>query len=71
MPVTLAPDEPYLPSAYYYLVGAEPCTFLGLLRHSWKEGEVLVFDDSFEHEVVNNTDAARAVLLLRFFQWDT
>ena len=33
----------------------------------WEEGKVLVFDDSFEHEVVNNTSSIRAVLLLRFW----
>jgi hypothetical protein len=35
--------------------------------HTWKEGEVMVFDDSYEHEVVNDTDFPRAVLLLRFW----
>ena len=33
----------------------------------WEEGKVLVFDDSFEHEVVNDTDEMRVVLLLRFW----
>ena len=28
---------------------------------------MLVFDDSFEHEVVNDTDEVRVVLLLRFW----
>ena len=27
----------------------------------------MTFDDSFEHEVVNDTDSIRAVLLLRFW----
>ena len=35
--------------------------------HSWKEGEILVFDDSFEHQVVNDTLGDRVVLLLRFW----
>ena len=34
---------------------------------SWEEGKVLLFDDSFEHEVANETDEARVVLLIRFF----
>ena len=35
--------------------------------HQWEEGEFLVFDDSFEHEVVNDTDKCRCVMLLRFW----
>jgi Aspartyl/Asparaginyl beta-hydroxylase len=35
--------------------------------HSWKNGKVFVFDDSYEHEVKNMTSAYRAVLLLRFW----
>ena len=32
-------------------------------RH-WREGECLVFDDSFEHEAWNHTDADRIVLIV-------
>ena len=35
--------------------------------HRWKVGQMLVFDDSFEHEVRNDTNQVRAVLLLRFY----
>ena len=35
--------------------------------YSWQEGRVLVFDDSYEHEVVNDSDEIRVVLLLRFW----
>lgn len=35
--------------------------------HSWANGKVLVFDDSYEHEVKNMTSSYRAVLLLRFW----
>ena len=34
---------------------------------TWQEGKMLVFDDSFEHQVVNDTDSIRAVLLIRFW----
>jgi aspartyl/asparaginyl beta-hydroxylase (cupin superfamily) len=30
----------------------------------WVEGEVLLFDDSFEHAVHNETDEARLILLI-------
>lgn len=33
----------------------------------WEEGKVIVFDDSFEHEVINDSGSYRAVLLLRFW----
>ena len=33
----------------------------------WEEGKVLLFDDSFEHEVENKTNELRVVLLIRFF----
>ena len=32
----------------------------------WREGNCVVFDDSFEHEVQNDTDETRAVLLFDF-----
>ncbi|WP_321885801.1 aspartyl/asparaginyl beta-hydroxylase domain-containing protein [Burkholderia cenocepacia] len=31
---------------------------------TWKEGEALAFDDSFEHEVWNNSSESRAILLV-------
>uniref|UniRef100_A0A7S3VGB8 Aspartyl/asparaginy/proline hydroxylase domain-containing protein n=1 Tax=Chaetoceros debilis TaxID=122233 RepID=A0A7S3VGB8_9STRA len=34
---------------------------------SWREGKVIIFDDSYEHEVVNETSSPRCVLLLRFW----
>ncbi|MBL8708818.1 MAG: aspartyl/asparaginyl beta-hydroxylase domain-containing protein [Rhodospirillaceae bacterium] len=33
-------------------------------EHHWQEGKCLVFDDTFEHEVWNETDEERVVLLL-------
>jgi beta-hydroxylase len=32
----------------------------------WAEGETLVFDDTYEHEVWNDTDGTRIVLLVQF-----
>lgn len=36
------------------------------VRCEWKEGEVLFFDDTFKHEVWNDTDEERVVLLFDF-----
>ena len=38
--------------------------------HSWSAGKVLMFDDSFEHEVKNDTDETRVVLLIRSWHPD-
>ena len=35
--------------------------------HGWKVGRVLLFDDSFEHEVRNDADSDRVVLLIRMW----
>lgn len=35
--------------------------------HSWQVGKILLFDDSFEHEVVNDTGEERTVLLIRLW----
>jgi beta-hydroxylase len=32
----------------------------------WREGEIVVFDDTFEHEVWNDTDEERVILLFDF-----
>lgn len=32
----------------------------------WAEGETLVFDDTYEHEVWNDSNETRVVLLLQF-----
>ncbi|GAA4216596.1 hypothetical protein GCM10022253_13320 [Sphingomonas endophytica] len=32
----------------------------------WSEGETLVFDDTYDHEVWNETDGTRVVLLIQF-----
>ena len=37
---------------------------VGGVEHNWKEGEVIVFDDTFVHEARNNTPQERAILLV-------
>jgi Aspartyl/Asparaginyl beta-hydroxylase len=43
------------------------CIRVGADMPDWQEGKVTVFDDSYEHEVWNESDEYRAVLLLRFW----
>jgi aspartyl/asparaginyl beta-hydroxylase (cupin superfamily) len=38
--------------------------------YSWKKYEILIFDDSFEHEVWNDGDARRVVLIFDIFHPD-
>jgi hypothetical protein len=35
--------------------------------HHWEAGKILLFDDSYEHEIRNDTDEVRIVLLLRLW----
>jgi aspartyl/asparaginyl beta-hydroxylase (cupin superfamily) len=44
-----------VPPGCMYRVGAE--------RRPWKEGRAWVFDDTFEHEAINDSDAPRVVLI--------
>lgn len=46
---------------------AERCRMrVGDRTVSWRAGEALVFDDTVEHEVLNETDEVRIVLLIQF-----
>jgi beta-hydroxylase len=36
-------------------------------ERTWEEGKLLVFDDSFEHEVFNHSDSVRIVLFMNFW----
>ena len=48
---------------------AHPGSFIrvGSEQRTWEEGKVLVFDDSFEHEVWNHSDQVRIVLFMNFW----
>jgi aspartyl/asparaginyl beta-hydroxylase (cupin superfamily) len=48
---------------------AKPGSFIrvGNEQRTWEEGKVLVFDDSFEHEVWNHSDQVRIVLFMNFW----
>jgi aspartate beta-hydroxylase len=41
---------------------------VGSKRHYWREGELLVFDDSFEHEALNEASETRVVLLFEVWR---
>ena len=46
-------------------VNAEDCWIrVDQERYAWREGEVVLFDDTYEHEVRNDTDEIRAVLFI-------
>ncbi|MFA6984866.1 MAG: aspartyl/asparaginyl beta-hydroxylase domain-containing protein [Arenimonas sp.] len=46
------------------LVVPDNCTYrVGFERRRWKVGEVLIFDDSIEHEARNDSDELRVVLI--------
>lgn len=51
-----------VPEACHIRVGTE--------TRSWEEGKCLVFDDSFEHEVWNQSNNLRAVLIIDFWHPD-
>lgn len=48
-----------VPNGCYIRVGPD--------EHTWEEGKVMVFDDSFEHEVWNHSDQVRIVLFMNFW----
>jgi len=37
-------------------------------KHTWKEGEVVVFDDTIRHEAKNESDTDRVILLVDFYK---
>lgn len=43
---------------------------VGDQTHQWREGELVVFDDSFQHEVWNSSNSPRGVLLLNVIHPD-
>lgn len=50
--------------AHLPLVVPEGCLFrVGFETREWKVGEVLIFDDTIEHEAVNDSDELRVVLI--------
>jgi aspartyl/asparaginyl beta-hydroxylase (cupin superfamily) len=50
--------------AHLPLIVPEGCRFrVGFEQRRWTVGEVLVFDDTLEHEAINDSDELRAVLI--------
>ena len=43
---------------------------VGGTKVTWEEGELLIFDDSFEHEVWNNGTEERVIFILDIFHPD-
>ena len=48
------------------LVVPEDCALniVGAGEHAWKEGELMMFDDTFQHEAWNRSDKTRIVMLM-------
>jgi aspartate beta-hydroxylase len=46
------------------LIVPENCTYrVGFEHRTWKEGELLIFDDTIEHMARNDSDELRVVLI--------
>jgi aspartyl/asparaginyl beta-hydroxylase (cupin superfamily) len=55
-------------TAHLGLIVPQGCLIrVGNEKRSWSEGHGFVFDDSFEHEVWNESDSMRIVFLARFY----
>lgn len=55
-------------TAHLGLIVPQGCRIrVGNEQRSWSEGRSLVFDDSFEHEVWNESDSWRIVFIARFY----
>lgn len=52
------------------IVPEGPRIRIGEEMQKWREGEFLVFDDSFDHEVWNDSDQERIVLIMDFWHPD-
>jgi aspartate beta-hydroxylase/beta-hydroxylase len=64
---------PYLGYLRYHLALKVPATNPPSIRikdqhYTWKEGESILFDDSWEHEVYNCSDDLRVVLIVDVFR---
>ena len=58
--------------AHLALFGCEPSIRMRVDNEtrSWEDGKVLVFDDSFEHEIWHHGSASRAIIILDVFHPD-
>ncbi|HET9803513.1 MAG TPA: aspartyl/asparaginyl beta-hydroxylase domain-containing protein [Candidatus Acidoferrum sp.] len=55
-------------TAHLGLIVPQGCSIrVGNERREWSEGRGFVFDDSFEHEVWNESDSRRIVFIARFY----
>jgi aspartyl/asparaginyl beta-hydroxylase (cupin superfamily) len=55
--------------AHLGLVIPKDCNIrVGEETHTWEEGKMLIFDDSYDHEAWNDSDEDRFVLIARYCQ---
>jgi aspartate beta-hydroxylase len=62
-------DGPYIGYLRYHLgivvpKDAPPCIVVKGQPYTWKEGEAVIFDDSWPHEVINHSKEPRVVLIV-------
>ena len=55
-------------TAFVVPLGEPPRLRVNRDLYTWKEGESVLFDDSWEHEVINESDSVRVVLILDFMR---
>ena len=66
-------DDPAMHYLRYHLGLIVPAEQPPVLRvkdqyHTWKVGEGMIFDDSWDHEVVNHAESVRVVLVVDFLR---
>jgi aspartyl/asparaginyl beta-hydroxylase (cupin superfamily) len=66
IPAHTGPTQAYLRYhlALHVPVNNPPSMRVRQERYTWKEGESILFDDSLEHQIYNESDGVRAVLIL-------
>jgi len=60
--------SPFIGNGHLGMVVPQGCYIrVGPEERTWEEGKMLVFDDSFEHEVWNHSEFVRIVLFMNFW----
>lgn len=49
---------------YCFSTDVDPSSMFSYFGREWKEGKVIIFDDSFEHEVWQDADSYRLIFIV-------